>query len=116
MKNFDDHIYNYMRSDEFRELVARDIDFTTPITVADALERLLIIHCKIWNIEDEVRQEGITLDKIAELRQKISYLNGVTRPRLVAAIGEMLARAVRDRNEELVREPNLKNYQGEDGG
>ena len=114
MKNLDDHIRDYMKTDEFRQLVEKDMDFTTPVTAADALERLLIIHCKLWNIEDEVRQDGLPADRVVELRQKISYLNGVTRPRLVAAIGEIFAKAVKDGNEELVQEPNLKNYQGND--
>ena len=114
MKHLDQYIHDYMRTDEFRRLVEKELDFTTPITIADALERLLIIHCRVWNIENEIRTEELAAERVVELRQKISYLNGVTRPRLVAAIGEIFAKAVKDGNEELVREPNVKNYKGND--
>lgn len=110
MKDFDQLIYDYIRSEEFHRRMGRALDGTPPITIADAIERLLIMHVKLWGIEDSVREEGISLERIAELRQKVSYLNGVTRPRLVEGLGDMMAKAVKEGNEELVREPNLKDY------
>ena len=57
-----------------------------------------------------MRNDEFSDEQIGVLKRKIDYLNGVQRPRLIAAIGEIFAKAVKGGNEDLVREPNLKDY------
>ena len=110
MQSLDAFLNEYMQTDEFRSLVEGDCDFNPPVTLTYAMERLAIVHVKLWNLEDEVRNDKFSDEQIGVLKRKIDYLNGVIRPRLVAAIGEIFAKAVKEGNEELVREPNLKDY------
>jgi hypothetical protein len=110
MQIIDELVRSYMHTAGFRALVEKEFEFTPPVTLTYALERLAIIHVKLWMLEDQVRDEGLSDAQIGELKRKIDYLNGVQRPRIVAAIGEIFAQAVKTGNEELVREPNLKDY------
>lgn len=110
MKDVDRLLEEYMRSDDFIQALAKGVEFETPVTLTYALERLAIIHVKLWNLEDAVRDDTLNDEEIGVLKRKIDYLNGVQRPRIVAAIGEIFAKAVKEGNEELVREPNLKDY------
>jgi len=111
MKNIDSLLHDYMRTDEFRKLANGRCDFNPPVTLTYALERLSIVHVKLWHLEDQVRDNTLTDEKVGALKRRIDYLNGVIRPRLVAAIGEIFAKGVKEGNEELVREPNLKDYE-----
>jgi len=110
MQGLDNFLHEYMRTEEFRALVDNDCNFNPPVTLTYALERLAIVHTKLFMLEDQVRNEALPNETIGELKRKIDYLNGVVRPRLNAAIGEIFAKAVNEGNEELVREPNLKDY------
>ena len=111
MKSIDSFFKDYMQTDDFRKLVASDCSFNPPVTLTYALERLAIVHVKLWNLEDQVRNKGLSHEQIGILKRKIDYLNGECRPRLVAALGEIIAKAVKEGREDLVREPNMKDYQ-----
>lgn len=111
MQSLDNFLYEYMRGDEFRAKTEGECGFNTPVTLTYALERLSIVHVKLWNLEDQVRNPDFSDEQIGVLKRKIDYLNGVVRPRLVAGIGDIFAQAVKEGNEELVREPNFKDYQ-----
>lgn len=115
MRNLDKHLDDFMRSPEFREKVESDhILFTVPpVSLTYALERLTIVHVRLWMLEDEARRADITDAKLGEVKRRIDWLNGHVRPRLVESIGQMLAAAVKTGNEDLVREPNFKNYGGQ---
>ena len=110
MRDIDKLIYDYMSTSKFRTLVDGECDFNPPVTLTYALERLTIVHVKLWNLEDQVRDDTLSDAEIGQLKRKIDHLNGVVRPRLVAAIGEIFAKGVKKGNEELVREPNFKDY------
>ena len=111
MKGIDKFIAEFMATDEFRSLVEGDCAFNPPVTLTYALERLAIIHVKLWNLEDQVRNEALPVEQIGILKRRIDYLNGVCRPRLIAAIGEIFAKAVKTGNTDLVAEPNMKDYE-----
>jgi len=111
MRDLDTYIREYIQTDSFRAMVAdENLVFNPPVTLTYAIERLLIIHVKLWMLEDQVRNEKLTDAMVGEIKRKIDHLNGMARPRLVAGVGEILAMAVREGNEELVREPNFKDY------
>ncbi len=110
MQGLDHFLREYMQTDKFRSLVDGDCEFTPPVTLTYALERLAIVHTKLFMLEDQVRNDQFSDEQIGVLKRKIDYFNGVVRPRLNAAIGEIFAKAVKEGNEDLVREPNLKDY------
>jgi len=110
MQKVDDYLKEFMLSPGFKALVESDLDFNPPVTLTYAIERLAILHVKLWNLEDMVRNKTFSDEQVGVLKRQIDHLNGVVRPRVVAAIGEILAKAVREGNDGLVREPNLKDY------
>ncbi len=111
MEQVDKIVHDFLRSDVFKELLAQDLDIrVTPITLTYLIERLVITHVKLFMMEDQVRDSKLTDEQVGAIKRKIDYWNGVQRPRLVEGIGEILAKAVKQGNEELVREPNLKDY------
>ncbi len=110
MEQIDNYLKELMATPQFREAVTKDLDFNSPVTLTYGLERLLITHCKLWMLEDQVRDTKLSDEEIGVLKRKIDYFNGIVRPRLVAALGDIFAKAVKEGNEELVREPNLKDY------
>ena len=114
MNHLDGFLKQYRETDEFRHLVVGDCDFNPPVTLTYAMERLLILHTKLFMLEDQVRNDKFTDEQIGVLKRRIDYFNGVVRPRLLAGLGEIFAKAVKEGNEELVREPNLKDYQARD--
>lgn len=110
MDKVDHYIKEFMASSDFRKLLDSELIFNPPVTLTYALERLSIVHVKLWQLEDQVRDLSLSSAEIGDLKRKIDYLNGFVRPRIVAAIGEIFAKAVKEGNEELVRERNLKDY------
>lgn len=112
MQGIDKHLADFMRTREFREKVESDhILFTIPpVSLTYALERLTIVHVRLWMLEDEARRKDIDDAKLGEIKRKIDWLNGHVRPRIVESIGQMFAAAVKSGNEDLVREPNFKKY------
>jgi hypothetical protein len=111
MKEIDSALYEFMRSDKCQDMIEyKDLSFNTPVTLTYALERLAIVHIRLWVLEDQVRDKTLLDAQIGNLKRRIDYLNGTVRPRLIAGIGEIFAKAVKDGNEELVREPDFKDY------
>lgn len=112
MFNIDKLIRDFMHTPEFKSMLEQDhlLMMTPAVSLTYALERLTILHVKLWKLEDEVRRPDISEQKIGELKKKIDYLNGIQRPRLVEAIGQLFAKAVHEGDETLVQEPNFKDY------
>ncbi len=111
MKGIDDFLKEYMQTDEFHLLVKENgCTFNPPVTLTYGFERLAIVHQKLWNLEDQVRNKDLSDEQVGVLKRRIDYLNGVCRPRIVAGLGEIFAKAVKEGNEELVREPDMKDY------
>jgi hypothetical protein len=110
MEGLDSYIKEYMASPEFSCLVEKELDFTPPITLTYLIERLIITHIKLYVMENKVRDKNLTDAEIGQIKRKIDFWNGIQRPRLVEGIGEVLAKAVKEGNEALVKEPNSKDY------
>lgn len=114
MRSIDEAFYEYIRSDECKALVEQECEFNPPVTMTYALERLIITHIKLWNLEDQVRNPNFSDEQIGKLKRKIDYLNGEIRPRLMESLGEILVRAVQKNDAGLVAEPNFKDYKARD--
>jgi hypothetical protein len=111
MEKIDEFIHEFIRSDKFKERLQEEVVLRVqPITLTYLIERLIITHVKLFMLEDKVRDTTLSDEEIGRLKRKIDYWNGCNRPDLVEGIGELFAKAVKEGNERLVREPNLKDY------
>ena len=110
MKNLDQILYEYLRSDEFRLLVESDCNFVSPVTMSYAIERLIILHCKLYHLEDAVRNPILSNEQVGILKRKIDQLNGISRPMIIEGLGQILAKAVKTQNLDIIREESTKKY------
>lgn len=110
MKDVDKYIYDFVRSEEFKTLLGHDVSTTWPVTMTYAIERLIITHVKLFMMEDQVRDKNLSDEEVGKIKRKIDYWNGVVRPRLIGALGEMMADAVLNKDPDIIKEPNLKDY------
>ena len=113
MDKIDQYLYDFLRSDKFKDLLHlvndnQPVDF--PVTMTYALERLIITHVKLFMMEDQVRDESLSDEEVGQIKRKIDYWNGVQRPRLINALSRMMAEAILEENEGVIEEPNLKDY------
>lgn len=86
-----------------------DIEYIETDNLAEILEKLIIIHIRMWMLEDAV-QSASSNDEIAELKRKIDMCFKVKRPKLVQAVNVMFDDAIL-RNKSL-REDSVKLYKG----
>jgi len=110
MKDLDTYIYDFLRSDEFQALLRKDLDVTFPVTFTYALERFVILHVKLYMLENDVRNQSLNNENLGLLKRKIDHLNGVIRPKLIESLGDMIAQGVKQGNLDLIKEPNMKKY------
>jgi len=108
MEGLDQYIRDYLRSDQFKSIANYGTNF--PVTLTYAIERLIITHVKLYNLEDAVRNPNLEDKDIGQLKRKIDQLNGVDRPRLISSLGDMLAKAVDEHDLSVIREPSTKKY------
>jgi len=78
---------------------SKDVSLSNDIietdNIGEVIEKLAILHCRMWYLEDEVAIE--TDDhKIAELKRKIDICFKQKRPKYVEAINRMLDKAVKE--------------------
>lgn len=114
MKDISNFFNDYMATPEFRSKVESDCTFNSPVTLTYALERLAILHVKLWMLEDQARNPKFSDAQVGAIKRKIDILNGEKRPLLIESLGDILAKAVKEGNADLVREPNLKDYEARD--
>lgn len=110
MDKVDQYIYDFLRSDRFDDLLHNVKEVEFPVTLTYAIERLLVTHVKLFMLEDQVRDPDLSDEEIGAIKRKIDYWNGVQRPRLISALGRMMAAAVMEDDYDIIEEPNLKDY------
>lgn len=85
----------------------KDLEFSD--NFAEVLEKLMILHIRMWKLEDEIiNAENDAV--LADLKRKIDFCFKVKRPKLVQVINLMLDDYI-SKNKPFT-EPNVKNYQG----
>lgn len=98
----------------------KEVELPTDIIETDNLgeviEKLAILHCRMWYLEDAI---GVSKsdEEIADLKRKIDICFKVKRPKYVEAINRMVDKAIVD-NKSLI-EDSVKLYKGfsvENGG
>ena len=70
-----------------------------PLTVGELIERLAILHCRLWAIEDSIRAPHISDTERSRLAQIILEINSVARPTLIRSIDTLLAAACQGRHQ-----------------
>ena len=86
-----------------------DTEYIETDNFGEILEKLIIIHIRMWMLEDAI-QAAETDTEIAELKRKIDICFKQKRPRLVQAINLTIDNALRN-NKSLV-EDSVKLYKG----
>ena len=84
-------------------------DIVETDNLGEVIEKLSILHCRMWYLEDAI-SEAKNDSEIAELKRKIDICFKVKRPKLVAALNAMIDDAI-VRNKSL-REESVKLYKG----
>lgn len=77
--------------------------------LGEVIEKLSIIHCRMWYLEDSI-SSATSDSEIAELKRKIDICFKVKRPKYVQAINRMVENAIIN-NKSLV-EDSVKLYKG----
>ena len=95
--------------DRFHKTDINEIDLEFSDNFAEVLEKFLILHIRIWKLEDQIT--GCKTDgEIVDLKKKIDFCFKVKRPKLVQVINLMLDDYIQ-KNKNFT-EPNVKTYQG----
>lgn len=90
------------------------IHYIASETLGEVIEKFLILHIRIWNLEDAAgaaAQSGDTEAYVA-INEKIDECNRVIRPRLMTALGLMLKEAVLWNKTDLLHVKDVKRYGG----
>jgi hypothetical protein len=77
--------------------------------LGEVIEKLSILHCRMWYLEDSI---GVSTDdaEIADLKRKIDICFKTKRPKYVEAINRMVDKAIR--TDKSLIEDSVKHYKG----
>lgn len=110
-KSIDQHLYDYIRSPEAQiEVYSDSVDWTCPVSLTYAMERMLILHTKLFQLEDAVRNPNLSNEEIGQLKKKIDALNGLIRPRLINGISDLLKQILCKQDPSAIDETSTKDY------
>ena len=62
-------------------------------SLAEVIEKLVILHCRMWYLEDSISSSENS-DEIAELKKKIDICFKIKRPKYVSAINQMIDNSI----------------------
>jgi hypothetical protein len=77
--------------------------------IGEVIEKLAIIHCRMWYLEDAI-SDAKTDNEIAEIKRKIDICFKVKRPKYVQAVNRMIENSIIS-GKSLV-EDSVKHYKG----
>jgi hypothetical protein len=77
--------------------------------IVEVIEKLSILHCRMWYLEDAI-SSATSDSEIAELKRKIDICFKVKRPRYVEAINRMMEDSIV--NSKSLVEDSVKHYKG----
>jgi hypothetical protein len=85
------------------------MDIIETDNLGEVIEKLSILHCRMWYLEDAI-SDATSDTEIAELKRKIDICFKIKRPKYVQAINRMVENAIIN-NKSLV-EDSVKLYKG----
>ena len=86
-----------------------DTDYIATDNLGEVVEKLAIIHIRMWMLEDAF-QSAKTDEEIADLKRKVDICFKVKRPKLVQAVNLLVDDAIV--NSKSLREDSVKLYKG----
>jgi len=86
-----------------------DVELIETDNLAEAIEKLMIVHIRCWMLEDTI-QQAQSDQEIADIKKKIDICFKIKRPRLVQAINLQIDQAIATGRS--VREDSVKLYRG----
>lgn len=99
-------VYEILNQDKKVELPD---DLIETDNMGEVIEKLSILHCRMWYLEDSMA-DAKTDKEMADLKRKIDICFKVKRPRYVEAINRMIDNAIVN-NKSLI-EDSVKKYKG----
>lgn len=84
-------------------------DIVETDNLGEVIEKLSILHCRMWYLEDAI-SEAKNDSEIAELKRKIDICFKVKRPKYVQAINKMIDNSIT--NGKSLVEDSVKLYKG----
>jgi len=96
--------------------VDKSVQYIASETLGEVIEKLLILHIRIWHLEDEagLAAESGDMECLTALHVKIDECDKIVRRRLMAALTRLLVEAVTRNRMELLGTGDLKQYKGFD--
>lgn len=94
-----------------KESVMPDSNYIATDNLGEVIEKLAIIHIRMWMLEDAF-QSAKSDEEMAELKRKVDICFKVKRPKYVQAINLMVDDAIR--NNKSLKEDSVKLYKGID--
>ena len=108
MQDFDKIITDFL-SRNSREKIESLENIEFGVSTTYMIERLVICHVRMWQLEDKVRLSTDDAER-SELKRIIDYVNSKIRPRLIQAIGDSIIKACASKDMTIIAEPSLKKY------
>lgn len=108
--NLGDHIEKVIQETVNRVLAEKtipDIQYIQTDNLGEIIEKLAILHIRMWMLEDAIGEETDD-QRLADLKRKIDTCFKVKRPKLVEAINILVDDAIR--NGKSLREESVKLY------
>ena len=85
-------------------------DFIETDNLGEVVEKLIILHIRMWMIEDRIQEVYSDDVAVADLKRKLDICFKQKRPKLVQAINRMVDNAIR--TEKSLIEDSVKVYKG----
>ena len=112
MNNFGELLENCLKETVDSVLAKRevpDIEYVETDNLGEAVEKLAILHVRMWMLEDLINA-STTDEELADLKRKIDICFKQKRPKLVQAINLLVDNSI-TKNKSL-REDSVKIYKG----
>jgi hypothetical protein len=87
-----------------------DVNLIETDSLGETLEKLIILHIRMWMIEDYIKEVYSDDTQVADLKRKLDICFKQKRPKLVQAINKMVDEAIR--TEKSLVEDSVKMYKG----
>lgn len=79
---------------------------------AEILDRFIVLHIRMWKLEDAISENKNDPLKVSELKHKIDYCFKDRRPKLIKAINFFLDSYINKNHVKKFTEENVKLYKG----